>query len=47
MFLTATEKYTFLSSSVVRELATYKADLTDFVPFEIIEDIQRRAAEKN
>ena len=46
MFLTATEKYTFLSSSVVRELATYKADLTDFVPFEIIEDIQRRAAEK-
>ena len=47
MFLTATEKYTFLSSSVVRELATYKADLTDFVPFEIIEDIQRRATEKN
>lgn len=46
MFLTATEKYTFLSSSVVRELAMYKADLTDFVPFEIIGDIERRAAER-
>ena len=47
MFLTASEKYTFLSSSVVRELATYGADLTDFVPFEIIEDIERRAAERS
>ena len=32
MFLTSSEKYTFLSSSVVRELAGYGADLSDFVP---------------
>ena len=31
MFLTANEKYTFLSSSVVREVASYGADLTGFV----------------
>ncbi len=43
MFLTASEKYTFLSSSVVREMALYGADLTGLVPCEIIEDIQRKA----
>lgn len=39
LFLTSSEKYTFLSSSVVREMATYKADLKEFVPREIIDDI--------
>ncbi len=43
MFLTASEKYTFLSSSVVREMAMYGADLTGLVPNEIIDDIQRKA----
>lgn len=43
MFLTASEKYTFLSSSVVREMAIYGADLSGLVPNEIIEDIQRKA----
>lgn len=43
MFLTASEKYTFLSSSIVREMAVYGADLTGLVPNEIIEDIQRKA----
>ena len=43
MFLTASEKYTFLSSSVVREMAMYGADLTGLVPYEIIGDIQRKA----
>ena len=37
MFLTANEKYTFLSSSVVREVASYGADLTGFVPREMAE----------
>ena len=41
--LTASEKYTFLSSSVVREMAMYGADLTGLVPNEIIDDIQRKA----
>ena len=43
MFLTASEKYTFLSSSVVREMAMYGADLTGLVPNEIIDDIQKKA----
>ena len=43
MFLTASEKYTFLSSSVVREMAMYGADLTGLVPEEIIADIERKA----
>ena len=43
MFLTASQKYTFLSSSVVKELAGYGADLTPFVPCEIIEDVRARA----
>ena len=43
MFLTSSEKYTFLSSSVVREMARYGADLSDFVPCEIIDDIEKKA----
>lgn len=43
MFLTASSKYTFLSSSMVREMAKYGADLTGFVPNEIIGDIQKKA----
>lgn len=43
MFLTSSEKYTFLSSSVVREMAYYGADLTDFVPCEIIDEIEKKA----
>ena len=43
MFLTADGKYTFLSSSVVREMAAYGADLTGLVPNEIIEDVEKKA----
>ena len=43
MFLTSSEKYTFLSSSVVRELASYGADLSEFLPREIIKDVLARA----
>ena len=43
MFLTSSEKYTFLSSSMVRELASYGADLSTFVPREVIGDIQKKA----
>lgn len=43
MFLTSSEKYTFLSSSVVREMASYGADLTDFVPCEIIDEVEKKA----
>ena len=43
MFLTASGKYTFLSSSVVREMAFYGADLTGLVPTELIEQIEEKA----
>lgn len=43
MFLTASEKYSFLSSSIVREMAKYGADLTGLVPDEIREDIEKKA----
>ena len=43
MFLTASEKYTFLSSSVVREMALYGADLSGVVPCEIIKEVEEKA----
>lgn len=46
MFLTSDAKYTFLSSSVVRELASYGADLNGLVPCEIIDRVLRRAEER-
>ncbi|MEG0764933.1 MAG: pantetheine-phosphate adenylyltransferase [Pseudoflavonifractor sp.] len=42
MFLSSSAKYTYLSSSVVKEMAWYGADLADFVPREIIGDIQEK-----
>ena len=43
MFLTADGKYTFLSSSVVREMALYGADIHGLVPNELISDIENKA----
>ena len=40
MFLPSSTKYTYVSSSMVKEMARYGADLSDFVPREIIADIQ-------
>ena len=39
VFLTASEKYTYLSSTIVREMAKYNADLSQFVPREIKDDL--------
>jgi len=38
-FLTASEQYTYLSSSIVKEMAEYRVKLEEFVPQEIIADI--------
>jgi pantetheine-phosphate adenylyltransferase len=46
LFLTASEKYTFLSSTVVKEMAKYGADLRDFVPREIVDDIVGKMSSK-
>ena len=42
VFLTAAEKYTYLSSSAVRELAKYGADLSGFVPRQILEEVTEK-----
>ena len=42
MFLPSSTKYTYVSSSVVKEMARYGADLSDFLPREIIEDVRQK-----
>ena len=39
LFMPSSEKYTYISSSAVKEMARYGADLKDFVPHEIIGDV--------
>lgn len=46
MFLPSSAKYTYLSSSVVKEMAWYGADLSDFVPREIIDDVNERMKQR-
>ena len=46
LLMLSSEKYTYLSSSVVREMARYGADLGAFVPKEIIEDVLNRVNSK-
>ena len=41
-FIPSGEKYTYLSSTVVKEMARYGADLSDFVPREIIADVEAK-----
>ena len=42
MFLPSSAKYTYVSSSMVKEMASYGSYLSDFVPREIIADIQEK-----
>ncbi len=42
VFLTAEHQFTYLSSSMVKELGSYDVDLTDFLPQEIIPDFLQR-----
>ncbi|MDU5923179.1 MAG: pantetheine-phosphate adenylyltransferase, partial [Finegoldia magna] len=46
LFLVADGKYAFLSSSIVREIASYGADISELVPENIVEDIKRRFNDK-
>ena len=41
-FLASSEKYTYLSSSVVKEMARYGADIRGFVPREILADVVKK-----
>jgi len=42
VFLYTRPKYAYLSSTVVKEMARYGADLSDFVPRQIIKDVQAK-----
>lgn len=42
MFLASSEKYTYISSTIVKEMARYGADLSEFVPCEIVDDVNGR-----
>lgn len=42
MFLAADSRYMYLSSSMVKELGYYGAELSDFLPEEIIPDFQKK-----
>ena len=42
MLMPSSGKYTYISSSVVKEMASYGADLSDFVPREIIGDVEEK-----
>ena len=44
LFLPADHQYMSLSSSMVKELASYNVDLSDFLPAQIIQDFQNRIA---
>ncbi len=46
MFLPSSAKYTYLSSSVVKEMAFYGSDLSDFVPREIIGDVNEKMRQR-
>ena len=43
MFLTASETYTFLSSSAVKDVARHGGPLEEFIPIEILDDVRKIA----
>ena len=45
MFLASSEKYTYLSSTIVKEMARYGADLAEFIPREIVDEVNQRMKE--
>lgn len=45
MFLTAEPQFMYMSSSTVKELGAYGADVTEFLPEEIIPDFKKRIKE--
>ena len=45
MFFASSEKYTYLSSTIVKELAHYGTALEGFLPREIIDDVKQRVKE--
>ncbi len=42
VFLTTSSEYMYLSSSMVKEIASFGGNISDFVPPEILSDIEKR-----
>ena len=42
VFLMPNEKYTYLNSSIIRELASYNKDVSDFVPPVVVEKLKEK-----
>lgn len=47
VFFPSSEKYTYLSSTVAKELARYHANLNEFLPREIIEDVKKKLEDRS
>ena len=46
MFLASSEKYTYISSTIVKEMARYGANLAEFIPREIVDDVNQKMKEQ-
>lgn len=46
IFLTTSVEYSYVSSSIVREIASYGGDISKFVPECIVDDIYKKAGRK-
>lgn len=46
IFLAPDEKYTYLNSTIVRELARYSQDVSDFVPEIVAQKLKEKLADK-
>ena len=46
IFLTTSVEYSYVSSSIVREIASYGGDISQFVPECIVDDIYKKAGEE-
>ena len=47
LFLNTSQEYMFLSSSIVKQIASFGGDVSDFLPEQIREDVQNRLQKGN
>lgn len=46
IFLTTTGENMYLTSSLIKQIAQFRGDISDFVPPEVLEDIERRLCDR-
>lgn len=47
IFLMAKEQYSHVSSTLIRQIATFQGNLEKFVPREVMDELQKRARKRN